>query len=203
MLKGDYFYNAGAVTNHDCAVLKQGIDEVKPLNYIEIGTGKGISTTHIFNYLQTNFPQCHFYTLEIFKPYYDAICEKHKDSPCFHALLGLSVTREETTNPAYDELANYQGPVNILKNLLENDFGGKKVDIAFIDSRKGSALAEFKLIEKYLSPKDIIFCHDILNRGKGVEVLLYLQQNKSRYDFDILDTGHQGMIRIRLRSYAD
>lgn len=200
-LRGDHFDNAGAVTEMDYTILKEGIDEVKPSSYIEIGTGKGISATHVFNYLQKNFPQCHFYTLEIFQQHYDAIREKYKDSAFFHALLGLSVTREETTNPAFDELVNYTGPVNTLRNLLEKDFNGKKVDIAFIDSRKGSALAEFKLIERHMSPKGIIFCHDILNRGKGVEVLLYLQQNKNRYDFDVLDTGPAGMIRIRLRSY--
>ncbi|HRH65942.1 MAG TPA: class I SAM-dependent methyltransferase [Bacteroidia bacterium] len=201
-LRGDHFDNAGAVTEFDYAVLKAGIDEVKPSTYIEIGTGKGISATQVFNYLQEKFPQCHFYTLEIFQQHYEAIREKYKNSPCFHALLGLSVTRGETTNPAHDELANYTGPVNTLRTLLENDFAGKKIDIAFIDSRKGSALAEFKLIEKHLSPRGIIFCHDILNRGKGVEVLLHLQQHKNRYDFDVLDTGPAGMIRIRLKSSA-
>ncbi|MBK9543794.1 MAG: class I SAM-dependent methyltransferase [Bacteroidetes bacterium] len=201
-LRGDHFDNAGAVTELDYTVLKEGIDEVKPTSYIEIGTGKGVSATHVFNYLQEHFPQCHFYTLEIFPQHYDAIREKYKTAKNFHALLGLSVTRDETTNPAHDELLNYKGPVNTLRKLLEEEFQGKKVDIAFIDSRKGSALAEFKLIEKHLSPKGIIFCHDILNRGKGVEVLIHLQQNKNRYDFDVLDTGPAGMIRIRLLSYS-
>lgn len=196
-LRGDHFDNAGAVTEQDYAVLKQGIDEVKPSSYIEIGTGKGVSATHVYNYLQKNFPECQFYTLEIFQQHYEAIRVKYLHSPTFHALLGLSVSREETTNPAYDELANYTGPVNTLRNLLQENFKDKKVDIAFIDSRKGSALAEFLLLEKYMSPNGIIFCHDILNRGKGVEVLLYLQQHKNRFDFDVLDTGPAGMIRIR------
>jgi len=151
---------------------------VKPETYIEIGTGRGISATYVFNYLQTNYPKCHFYTLEIFPQHYEAIREKYKNADHFHALLGLSVTREETTNPAHDELANYSGPVNTLRKLLEKDFESKKVDIAFIDSRKGSALAEFHLIEKHL------------------------QQHKNRYDFDVIDTGPAGMIRIRLRNAA-
>lgn len=201
-LRGDHFDNAGAVTEMDYTVLKQGIDEVKPETYIEIGTGRGISATYVFNYLQSNYPKCHFYTLEIFPQHYEAIREKYKNADHFHALLGLSVTREETTNPAHDELVNYTGPVDTLRNLLEKDFVSKKVDIAFIDSRKGSALAEFHLIEKHLSPKGIIYCHDILNRGKGVEVLMHLQQHKNRYDFDVIDTGPAGMIRIRLRNTA-
>lgn len=198
-LRGDHFDNAGAVTEKDYEVLMRGIDEVNPLSYIEIGTGRGISATHVFQYLQQNYPNCHFYTLEIFTQHFEAIKLKFGSSANFHPLLGLSVTREETENPAFDELLNYKGPVNTLRNLLQEEFKTKKVDIAFIDSRKGSALAEFKLLEKYMSPKGIIFCHDILNRGKGVEVLLYLQQHKDQFDFDVLDTGPAGMIQVRLK----
>jgi predicted O-methyltransferase YrrM len=198
-LRGDHFDNAGAVTPQDYAVLQKGIDEVKPASYIEIGTGRGISASHVFEYLQQHFPACHFYTLEIFPGHYEAIRSKFQAHANFHALLGLSVTREETTDPAFQELKNYSGPVNTLRNLLEKEFSTKGVDIAFIDSRKGSALAEFKLLEKHMSPHGIIFCHDILNRGKGVEVLLYLQEHKEKYDYDVLDTGRAGMIRIRFR----
>ena len=199
-IKGDFFDNAGAVTPRDYEVLCQGIDEVKPSVYIEIGTGKGVSATYVFDYLKKNFPKCHFYTLEIFKEHYENIKLKYDSEPTFHALLGLSVTKTETTDPAFSELKNYHGPENTLRDLLEKDFTTKKVDIAFIDSRKGSALAEFLLLEKYISRSGIIFCHDILNRGKGVEVLLHLQQNKSRYDYDVLDTGAAGMIKIKFRS---
>ncbi len=196
-IRGDHFDNAGAVTDLDYQIIQIGIDEVKPASFIEIGTGKGISTTHVFNYLQEKFPACQFYTLEIFQEHYENIVRKFSAFPAFHALLGLSVTREETTPPAFDELANYHGPVNTLRNLLETEFSDKKIDMAFIDSRKGSALAEFKLLEKYISPNGIVFCHDILNRGKGIEVFSYLQEFRERYIYDVLDTGPAGMIRIR------
>ena len=196
-LRGDHFDNAGAVTALDYNVIQIAIDEVKPRSYIEIGTGKGVSATHVFNYLQDKFPACEFYTLEIFQEHYENILRKYKDYPTFHALLGLSVTRDETTNPAFDELVNYKGPVDTLRNLLESEYSEKKVDMVFIDSRKGSALAEFKLVEKYISKHGIVFCHDILNRGKGVEVLSYLQEFRERYIYDVLDTGPAGMIRIR------
>ncbi|MBP6335280.1 MAG: class I SAM-dependent methyltransferase [Bacteroidia bacterium] len=196
-LRGDHFDNAGAVTPLDYQVMQIAIDEIKPRSFIEIGTGKGVSATHVFNYLQEKFPACHFYTLEIFQEHYENILQKFSKNPNFHALLGLSVTRDETTNPAYDELANYKGPVNTLRDLLEREFSDTKVDMVFIDSRKGSALAEFKLVEQYMSPKGIVFCHDILNRGKGVEVLSYLQEFRDRYFYDVLDTGPAGIIRIR------
>ncbi len=195
-LRGDHFDNAGAVTPLDYQVIQIAIDEVKPKSYIEIGTGKGVSATHVFNYLQEKFPECHFYTLEIFPEHYENILRTYKDYPTFHALLGLSVTREETTNPAFDELANYKGPVDTLRELLKKEFSDKKVDMVFIDSRKGSALAEFKLVEQYIAKNGIVFCHDILNRGKGVEVLSYLQEFRDRYYYDVLDTGPAGIIRI-------
>lgn len=196
-LRGDHFDNAGAVTALDYQVIQIAIDEVKPSSYIEIGTGKGVSATHVYNYLQEKFPACHFYTLEIFQEHYDNILLKYKNHPTFHALLGLSVTREETTNPAFDELEKYNGPVDTLRDLLKREFSEKKVDMVFIDSRKGSALAEFKLVEQYISKDGIVFCHDILNRGKGVEVLSYLQEHRERYYYDVLDTGPAGIIRIR------
>lgn len=196
-LRGDHFDNAGAVTALDYQVIQIAIDEVRPSSYIEIGTGKGISAIHVFNYLQEKFPACHFYTLEIFQEHYENILRKYKDVPTFHALLGLSVMRDETTNPAYDELENYKGPVDTLRVLLKKDFSNKKVDMVFIDSRKGSALAEFKVVEPYISKDGIVFCHDILNRGKGVEVLSYLQEFRERYHYDVLDTGPAGIIRIR------
>lgn len=198
-LKGDFFDNAGAVTAEDYREIMRGIDEVKPESYLEIGTGKGVSAINVYGYLREKFPSCHFYTLEIFPEHNENIKKKFGQHATFHALLGLSVTKEETTEPAFSELKNYNGPVNTLRDLLDKDFSNKKLDIAFIDSRKGSALAEFILIEKYISPKGIIYCHDILNRGKGVEVLTYMQQHKNKYDYDVLDTGAAGIIRIRLK----
>jgi len=114
-------------------------------------------------------------------------------------VLGLSISPEETTSPAREELRGYKGPVNVLRELIQNELAKTKIDVAFIDSRKGSALPEFFLVEKHLAPNGIIFCHDILNRGKGVEVLVYLQQHKERYEYDVLDTGAAGMIRIRIK----
>lgn len=196
-LKGDYFDNAGAVTEADFIELKKAIDQVNPRIYIEIGTGRGISASRIFSYMKERHPQCDFYTIDIFKEHADNIRKKFEGEPRFHALLGLSVMREETTDPARSELRDYKGPQNVLRELLRTELGGKNVDVAFIDSRKGSALAEFHLLLDHLAPGGIILCHDILNRGKGVEVLLYLQEHKQRFDYDILDTGPAGMLRIR------
>ena len=102
----------------------------------------------------------------------------------------------------FGELKNYKGPNDILRNLLDDEFEKRHLDIAFIDSRKGTALPEFLLLEKKLSPNGIIFCHDILNRGKAVEILMFLQRHKDRYVYDVLDTGPCGMLRIKLKSHA-
>jgi len=198
-LRGDHFDNAGAVTDEDFRVLMDGIDQAKPAVYLEIGTGKGYSAIKVFNYLQEKFPACDFYTIDIFSEHVANIRARFPGSKTFHAVLGLSVSISETSSPAREELQGYKGPVNVLRDLLQSELSAKKIDIAFIDSRKGSALPEFFLVEKHLSKNGIIFCHDILNRGKGVEVLLYLQQHKDRYEFDVLDTGPAGMIRIRLK----
>jgi predicted O-methyltransferase YrrM len=88
--------------------------------------------------------------------------------------------------------------------MLRTMFGGelrdKRVDIAFIDSRKGSAVAEFRILDEHLNENGIIFCHDILNGGKGVEVLQYLEARANRYEFHVINTGPHGMIRIRHRA---
>ena len=199
-LRGDHFDNAGAVTDKDFEVMVEGIDRVKPGTFIEIGTGKGYSAEKIFTHLQKHFPHCDFYTIDIFKPHVDAITNKFSNEKHFHAIHGLSVMKEQTTDPARTELKSYSGRQNVLYDLLHDGLKNRKIDIAFIDSRKGSALAEFMLIEKYLSPSGIIFCHDILNGGKGVEVLDHLKQNETRYDFEVLNTGAAGMIRIRLKN---
>lgn len=198
-LQGDEFSNPGPITDEDFQQIKIGIDEVKPKVFIEIGTGKGISTKMIYNYLKKNYPECHFYTVEIFKKYFKSIMKRFADCPTFHPLLGLSVRREETTPPAYDELNNYSGPSDILRKLFNDKLKNRNVDIAFIDSRKGSSLAEFLILEKRLSEKGIIFCHDINNNGKGLEVLDFLENHKERYSFQVINTGPMGMIKIRLK----
>jgi predicted O-methyltransferase YrrM len=197
--RGNHFDNAGAVTQLDYKLIMQGIDQVKPRVFIEIGTGKGVSTENIFTYLNNNYPDCEFYTIDIFKEHYNNILNRFKGYKKFHALLGLSVLKEETTDPAFTELKNYDGPQNVLRSLLENELKHRQADIAFIDSRKGSALSEFLLLLKYMNKEGIIFCHDILNRGKGVEVLTYIQKYKDKFDYDIIDTGPAGMLVIRLR----
>jgi len=200
VLRGDKFSNSGAITNDDLEQIRIGIDEVKPKVFIEIGTGRGVSTKKIYDYLINNYPECHFYTIELFKKYYKSIRKHFSYSPTFHPVLGLSVCLEETTPPASSELNNYVGPKDILRDLFNDGLKNKKVDIAFIDSRKGSALAEFFILRKHLSKNGIIFCHDILNGGKGVEVLEYLQKHKKKYAFNVINTGPMGMIKIKLKN---
>lgn len=195
-IRGDVFDNAGAVTALDISVIHGVIDQVNPKNFIEIGTGTGVSTRAIFNHLKEKFPACDFYTLDIFKEYLDRVLADYKDESRFHVRHGLSVTRAETTNPAFDELGNYHGPTNVLRKLLDTELKGIPVDVAFIDSRKGTAVPEFKLLAERLSPQGIILCHDILNGGKGVEIVEYLK-NDARFLYDIVNTGPAGMIRIQ------
>jgi predicted O-methyltransferase YrrM len=179
----------------DFEVIRQGIDGVKPKTFIELGTGVGTSTALIFDYLERHCPECEFWTIEIDRALADAAQARYAKRPGFSAMWGLTVTPEETTDPARSELGEYSGPVNTLRDVL-TQIGERGVDIAFIDSRKGSSLAEFKLLEKALSPHGIIYCHDILNGGKGVEVLMYIQKHKDVFDYDVSDSSQYGMIRI-------
>ena len=117
--------------------------------------------------------------------------------PQFHALWGLSVLKKETTPPAYNELMNYYGPSDILRQLFNNELENTKIDIAFIDSRKGTALAEFHVLRKHLSNNGVIYCHDVLNKGKGEEVLNYLTNNNNKYKFTIKKTGTEGILIIQ------
>lgn len=195
-IRGDVFDNAGAVTPMDIEEIHRAIDEVKPSVFIEIGTGTGVSTRATFDYLNKKFPACDFYTLDIFKEYLDRVVADYPDSARFHVRHGLSVNRSETTSPALEELGNYDGPSNVLRKLLEKELKGIPVDIAFIDSRKGTAVPEFKLLAERLSPQGIILCHDILNGGKGVELVEYLK-NDARFSYRIITTGPAGMIRIQ------
>lgn len=195
-IKGDVFFNPGSITDRDFKEIRNTIDKVKPSTFIEIGTGRGISTLKIYNYLKTFYPSCHFYTVEIYKRYYNNIKQQFSNNKTFHSLLGLSVRREETTNPAHKELKNYSGPDDILRKLLNGELRGKKIDIAFIDSRKGTALAEFLILKERLSKNGVILCHDVLNDGKGVEVLEYLKNHQDKFRFEIINTGPQGLLKI-------
>lgn len=198
-LKGDYFSNAGAVTEMDLQLLRDAIDQVKPTLFIEIGTGTGASSRGIFQYILRQMPTCDFYTMDIFNNYLDDINKVFGTHPNFHTVLGLSVLRDEITDPAYTELSNYQGPTNSLRKLLDVELKGRMVDIAFIDSRKGTAVPEFHVLAERLSPNGIIFCHDILNGGKGVELATYLREDEGPFSFEIINTGPAGMIRIQRR----
>jgi predicted O-methyltransferase YrrM len=195
-IRGDVFDNAGAVTSADLNELRRAIDQVAPQLVIEIGTGTGVSTRGIFTYLIEKYPECEFFTIDIFQEYLDRVVAEFSTSNRFHVRHGLSVNREETTNPAFDELANYNGPVNVLRKLLQLELKNKFIDVAFIDSRKGTAVPEFKVIAERLSPNGIILCHDILNGGKAVELVEYLKTN-SGFTYEIIDTGPAGMVRIQ------
>ena len=199
IVRGNVFANPGPITEDDFRTLKRGVDEVKPRIFLELGTGRGISTTKLFGYLSQRYPTCHFYTIDAFKPFTDTVQSKYLEDPTFHAIHGLTLTREETTPPAYNELFYYSGPVNVLRNLLQSELKGQPIDIAFIDSRKGTALAEFMFLEGHLSRHGLIFCHDVLNQGKGVEVLAHLRANEGKYLFEVIDTGPAGMIKAKLR----
>jgi predicted O-methyltransferase YrrM len=198
VLRKDYFSNPGPISEGDYLEILSSIDEIKPKIFVEIGTGKGISAEKIFNYLISKSSLCKFFTIDIYKKNCDMANSKFRNFSQFRALHGLSVSREETTSPAFDELKNYSGPQDILRNLIKT-LNKELIDIAFIDSRKGSALAEFLVLEKYLSQNGVIYCHDILNNGKGVEVLEYLNKNKNKYSFRVLDTGKEGLIKIKLK----
>jgi len=57
--------------------------------------------------------------------------------------MGLSVLAEETTPSAYDKLIKYTGPTDILRSLFNKYPKNGRVEIAFVDSRKGSAGQSF------------------------------------------------------------
>lgn len=202
-LKGDYFDNVGAVTAKDLELMTSAIDRLRPALFIEIGTGKGFSTRGIFRHLAQHFPDCSFYTIDIFKEYLEDVLKEFEQHASFHSCHGLSVKREETTDPAFTELKNYSGPQNVLRKLFEGELKGRGIDIAFIDSRKGTAVPEFQVLAEHLSPNGYIFCHDILNGGKGVELVSYLDGLKDTFHYDVLDTGPAGMIRIRRTGSTD
>jgi predicted O-methyltransferase YrrM len=194
-LCGNIFTNPGPVKDQDIEQIRQGIDEVNPEIFIEIGTGTGVSTRNIYGYLQKKVPQCEFYTIEIYKDYYTKIKEEFCDCATFHAILGLSVNREDTTKPAYMELALYFGPTNTLRDLVNHDMKNKKIDIVFIDSRIGTSLPEFLFLKDHMSPNGIIFCHDVYE-GKGIEVLEYLKKHNDEFLYEVIDTEY-GMLKIR------
>lgn len=196
-LRGDYFDNVGAITMQDLELLTSTIDRVRPSLFIEIGTGKGVSTRGIFQQLMKSAPSCDFYTMDITKEYLDVVAEEYKDQPRFHVCHGLSVRREETADPAHRELKNYHGPQDALRSLFNKELTGRLVDIAFIDSRKGTAVPEFDVLADHLAPSGIIYCHDILNGGKGVELIEHLDRMSNAFRYEVLDTGPAGMILIQ------
>jgi predicted O-methyltransferase YrrM len=196
---GDRFQNHGEISDRDFIEIRTAMDRIRPSVFIEVGTGKGISTKRIFSHLVGLDVAFDLYSIEIFAQHHARIAQAIRD-PRFHPILGLSVRIEETTDPARSELATYNGPQNVLRSLLDTELAGRTIDLAFIDSRKGSALAEFKVLAARLSSDGTIFCHDVLNGGKGVEVLQYLKDHSDHYDFDVIDTGPDGIIRIGFRS---
>jgi predicted O-methyltransferase YrrM len=198
--QGDFFGNPGPIFENDFEELRKGIVEIRPKVYVEIGTATGISASRTFIYLKEHNPECEFYTLDIFEKYSRSIAHRFSNEPRFHALTGLSVRINETDDPARKELKNYRGPTDVLRKLFSEALAGKKLDIAFIDSRVGTALPELLVLEEYLADNGIIFCHDILNRGKGVEVLFHLELNRDRYEFEVVNTGPAGIIKIRLKN---
>ena len=195
---GDRFQNDGGISDRDFDEIRSAMDRIHPSIFIEVGTGTGISTKRIFGHLVGLGTPFDLYSIEIFEHYHARIARAISDRR-FHPILGLSVLIEETTDPARSELANYRGPQNVLRTLLTTEIAGRVIDLAFIDSRKGSALAEFKLLAERLSCDGAIFCHDVLNGGKGVEVLHFLEAHRDRYVFDVIDTGPDGIIKIGLR----
>ncbi|MCX6276299.1 MAG: hypothetical protein NTV09_13945 [Bacteroidetes bacterium] len=50
-IRGDYFNNAGAVTEMDLQLIREAINQVKPSIFIEIGTGTGASSRGIFKHI--------------------------------------------------------------------------------------------------------------------------------------------------------
>lgn len=194
VIRGDKFANPGAITSDDFEAIRTSIDEVQPKNFIEIGTGTGVSARRIFAYLQEHFPECEFYTIELFGARHNAIKKAFAGVDKFHPILGLSTTRDETTDPAFSELDGYDGPVNVLRKLIVEQT--PEIDVAFIDSRKGTAVSEFEAISSAMTDRSVVFCHDILNAGKGVEVVEYLEERSDRFDFEVLETGLEGLVKI-------
>lgn len=197
--RGKVFDNTGSITEEDFAQIKSSIDVVLPKVFLEIGTGQGISTIKIFDYLRDKCPSCQFYTMDINRHFVQNIVRRYGRDKNFHALHGLSVLRDETTSPAFEELEGYNGPQDRLRSILKGELKGVNIDIAFIDSRKGTAVAEFRILERHLSPDGIIYCHDVMNGGKGIEVLEYLEQDQDRFDFEIIDSGPEGLIKIETK----
>jgi radical SAM protein with 4Fe4S-binding SPASM domain len=193
------FQNPYPIRNSDFLEIKKGIGEVKPNTFVEIGTGPGVSTRKIYSYLTENYPKCIFYTIDNLRTFFEGINQDFGHDKTFNAILGVSVKHNETTNPAYNELINYSGPTNVLRDLLKKNFQNKKLDMAFIDSRKGTSLAEFKILIQHLSEEGIIYCHDVLNGGKGVEVLEYLHKNENKFEFRVIDSSDMGLLKIKFK----
>lgn len=191
---GDRFQNDGGINDADFEAIRKDIDRVRPSVFIEIGTGVGISARKIFSYLKAQGRPFDFYSVDIFRGHLKAASTAIPDAN-FHPVWGLSITADETTEPARSTLSGYSGPQNVLRMLLDTELAGRTVDVAFIDSAKGSALPEFKVLAERMAPNGAIFCHDITNGDKGVEVLEYVKRD-ARFRYEVVDTGPNGIIRV-------
>lgn len=201
------FTNSGGITPKDGELLIESVNEINPKIYIEIGTGSTFSASKVFDYLIKKSIDCKFYTIDINSEIINKINETYKAYPNFKALQGLSVTKDELTSRAKSRSSGYKGNDDVLRKLLGEL--NQKVDICFIDSIKGSSLAEFKIIVEHLQDNGVIFCHDILNNGKGVEVKEYLDLHPEKFTYEIIDTGivktqgtdvKPGMLKIKLNN---
>jgi len=201
------FKNSGGITPKDGELLIESINETNPKVYIEIGTGSTFSASKVFDYLVKNSIDCKFYTIDVNSKIIDGINETYGSYSNFKALQGLSVTKNELTSRAKQLSRGYEGEDDVLRKLLKQL--NQKVDICFIDSIKGSSLAEFKIIVEHLQDNGVIFCHDILNNGKGVEVKEYLDLYPDKFIYEVIDTGtvktngedvKPGMLRIKLKN---
>ncbi len=87
--RGDVFQNPGAISEEDFLQIKKGIDEIAPSVFVEIGTDRGASTETLFTYLRNNFPECEFFTIDIFLWHVLNARSKFADEPRFHAIHDL------------------------------------------------------------------------------------------------------------------
>ena len=83
--------------------------------------------------------------------------------------------------------------------MIDAEIAPRQLDVAFIDSRQGTALPGIRFLQSNLNPGGIVYCHDILNDGKGAEVLEYLQDDPEKYGFQVLDTGLAGTFEIGVK----
>jgi predicted O-methyltransferase YrrM len=194
-LIGNVFANQGPVTREDFELIRRVIDEVQPAVVIELGTGYGVSGSWIFEHLLARHPNCKFITVDVFERATRQMNDKFGTQATFEAVHGLTVTVEETTSPAREELASYNGPQDVLRKIVDG-LRGVPVGVAFIDSRKGTAVPEFEVLAAALAPNGAILCHDVLNGGKGVELQKHLLGSK-QFSVRVHATSDAGLLDVR------